>query len=212
MSPFLALLIAYGSVFLVMGVATVLDKINLLNDEGSRKFIHIGVSNWWILAMFLFDSTTYYLAIIPPLTFIGLNYLSYRLNLVKAMERDERSPSDLGTVYYAMSLSLITLIAFYYDLTYIGALAILAMGYGDGLSAVIGKAVKSKKLYQNKSLAGTTTMFVVTLIIGLILFPAFWPLMILIALLAAVVELLTPRGLDNLSVPLLIFLIGVLLL
>lgn len=206
------LLLAYGFVFLVIGVSTLFDKLGVFNDEGSRKFIHIGVSNWWIVAMVLFEPSEYYLAIIPPFTFIILNYLSYRFDLVKSMERDVKSANDLGTVYYAISLFIITFFAFYYDQLMIGALAILAMGYGDGLGAVIGKSFKSKILYHNKSVFGSLAMFLSTLIIGIILFPSSILIIILISILATLIELFTPKGFDNFSVPLLIFVIGLLLL
>lgn len=213
----IGVLLSFGFVFLVIGISTVFDKLNVFNDEGSRKFIHIGVSNWWIVAMLVFEPSDYLLAIIPPVTFIVLNYLSYRFDLIKSMERDEKSTSDLGTVWYAVSLFIVTLIAFYSasldashwlfnaDALAIGALSILAMGYGDGLGAVLGKHIKSPKLYKQKSLVGSLTMFLATLIIGLILFPSLWYLMIVVAILVMLVELWTPKGLDNLSVPLFIF-------
>lgn len=208
----IALLFAYGFVFIILGIAILLDKSHILDDEGSRKFIHIGVSNWWILAMFLFDQDTYYLAIIPPFTFIILNYLSYRFDLVKPMERKNKTENDLGTVYYAISLFIIAFFAFYFDITKIGALAILAMGYGDGFSAIIGRTFKSRVLYHKKTLAGLLTVFIFTLIIGLILFTNQWYYIIIIASVASGVELYTKKGLDNLTLPLIVFILGVLLL
>lgn len=208
----IALLFAYGFVFIILGIAILLDKTHIVDDEGSRKFIHIGVSNWWILAMFLFDQDTYYLAMIPPFSFIILNYLSYRFNLVKPMERKHKTENDLGTVYYAVSLFIIAYFAFYYDIIHIGALAILAMGYGDGFSAIIGGTCKSKVLYHKKTLAGLITVFAFTLIIGLILFPNQWYYILIIASVASGVELFTKKGLDNLTVPLIVFILGVLLL
>jgi phytol kinase len=208
----IALLFAYLFVFIILGIAITLDKYHIVDDEGSRKFIHISVSNWWILAMFLFDQDTFYLAIIPPFTFIILNYLSYRFNLVKPMERKVKTENDLGTVYYAISLFIIAFFAFYFDITRIGALAILAMGYGDGFSAIIGKAMKSKVIYHKKTLAGLLTVFGFTFIIGLILFPNRWYDIIIIALVASGLELFTKKGLDNLTVPLGVFILGVLLL
>ncbi len=203
------LALSYLFVFGIIGLGAVLDKLNVLNDEGARKFIHIGVANWWLLAMVVFDTDAFWMAAIPPATFIVLNYISYRFNLVKAIERSEKSVNDLGTVYYAISLFLIALIAFYADVVRVGALAILIMGYGDGLSAVIGKAIKSPTLRPGKTLAGTTTMVVASFVVGVLLFPSLWALMLLVALFAGAVELFTPRGFDNLSVPLLVFLLGV---
>ena len=202
-------IIGFLYVFAVLGAATLLEKLNVFSDEGNRKFIHIGVSNWWLLAMVLFDQT--WLAMIAPLTFIVLNFLSYRFNLLSAMERDTKSSNDLGTVYYAISLSIITYFAFEMNALEAGAVAILTMGYGDGLSAVLGQKLGKFKLYKNKSLIGALTVFIVTLILGLIWFSAMWYWMIALALLAMLIELFTPKGLDNLSLPLIVFLILVLL-
>ena len=200
-------LIGFGFVFLVIGVASVLEKFKVLSDEGARKTIHIGVANWFILAVVLFDHTLQ--AMIAPVTFIVLNYLSYRFNLVSAMERDEQTINDLGTVYYAISLAIVTLISFEFNYLEAGLFAILAMGYGDGFSAVIGKHFPSKKLYKNKSYLGSLTFFIFTLVIGLILFTSIWYLIIMIALIMTLVELFTPRGLDNLSVPLILMILMV---
>ena len=201
----IGLLWSYGFVFAVIGLSTLLDKLNVFGDEGSRKFIHIGVANWWFIAMWQFDA--WVLAIIPPVTFIILNYLSYRFDLVKSMERNEKSSSDLGTVYYAISLFIVTGLAFYFDMVLAGLVAILAMGYGDGLGAVIGKQLKTKTIKNGKTIAGSFTMFLATLIIGLIVFPERWFLMFGVALIAMFIELFTPRGFDNLTVPLGIFLV-----
>ncbi|TVP96483.1 MAG: hypothetical protein EA374_01265 [Acholeplasmatales bacterium] len=206
---------SYGFVFAIMGLATLLDKLNVLSDEGSRKFIHIGVSNWWFIALWFFERNTVWLAMVPPASFIVLNYLSYRFNLVKSMERDTVSRHDLGTVWYAVSLLVITALSFglggFFRIA--GAMAILSMGYGDGLSALVGRHVTSRRLYGNKSLSGSLTMFAVTLLIALIgfmLIDAGQPgkiilMALLVATAGALIELFTGKGLDNLTVPLGLF-------
>ena len=84
------------------------------------------------------------------------------------------------------------------------------MGYGDGLAAVIGKTIKSRtyKIKGNKkTLAGSTTMFVVTLII-LFMFlkyiEAEYVLIksIMIAVLMTIIEAVSIKGTDNITVPL----------
>lgn len=200
-------------IFLVIGLATVLQKQSIIGDEGSRKLVHIGVSNWWILAMVLFDDPIW--ASIAPLTFIVLNYISYRQNLFSAMERSGKG--NLGTVYFPISLLVLSLLTFSNLLgvaqaEFIGAAGILVMGYGDGLAAVVGKAVGKHRWKSGKSLEGSLTMFVasfvVVLIVGLLqpLTASIWLLIaaaLVIASLATVLEAYTPYGLDNLSVPLL---------
>ena len=69
--------------------------------EASRKFIHIMLANWWIIAMCFFDNV--YWACSLPLCFILVNYLSYKKNLISVIERDSKE-EGLGTVYYAITL------------------------------------------------------------------------------------------------------------
>ena len=82
------------------------------------------------------------------------------------------------------------------------------MTFGDGLAGLIGKNFISKSwtiLNQKKSLIGTITMFLVSLIITLSLayfggyeISLFLPL---IALLATLIEQFSFAGIDNLCVP-----------
>ncbi|MBU0493563.1 MAG: DUF92 domain-containing protein, partial [Chloroflexi bacterium] len=46
-----------------------------------------------------------YFAIIPPLSFIVLNYISYRREVFKAMELEDKG--NLGTVYFPISFALV---------------------------------------------------------------------------------------------------------
>lgn len=97
------------------------------NKEASRKFIHILLSNWWLIAMAFFDHIGY--AMIPPIAFVVINFLSYKGNLIKVMERDEEKKDGLGTVYFAFSL--IPLVILSYGITnnrLIGLVRILHYG------------------------------------------------------------------------------------
>ncbi|WP_406242727.1 hypothetical protein ACF3M2_01860 [Tissierella carlieri] len=51
MNNITGILVSIIFVFLIIGAASLMKKLNILSNEGSRKFIHIGVSNWWIIAM-----------------------------------------------------------------------------------------------------------------------------------------------------------------
>lgn len=210
----LGLGLSYVLVFLVIGLSTLLQKKGLLGDEGARKFIHIGVSNWWILAMFTFD--LWYIAVIAPITFVLLNYYSYKTNLIKSMERSGKG--NLGTVYFPISLVILVLIGFGLKsdlarfnipiLVLVGAVGILTLGYGDGLAAVIGKKYGKYKIVNDKSILGSLTMLVVTFVVVTLisLIHLNLPMSLLagltIAVIATAVELFTPKGLDNLTVPL----------
>ena len=201
MNNLLGLIFSYVLVFMVIGISTFLQKKGYLNDEGARKFIHIGVSNWWILAMVFFDNV--WLASIAPVTFIILNYASYKMNIIKAMERSGKG--NLGTVYFPISLLILVLITFGINQPIIGAFGILILGYGDGLAALIGKAYGKRVLRHGKTYEGSLTMlmsaFIVSAVLLMLISPQHMYLSILIAGFATLVELFTPKGLDNLSVP-----------
>ncbi|MBO4394531.1 MAG: hypothetical protein J5800_09325, partial [Spirochaetales bacterium] len=103
------------------------------------------------------------------------------------------------------------------DMTAMGC-AVLGMGYGDGLASLVGKATKSKRLgsWTKKTVAGSLTMACITFIIVVLIEiyigrTSFSSQLMLISLLTSVVatavEALTPFGLDNLSVPIAIYLI-----
>jgi phytol kinase len=206
----LGLIYSYLFVFAILLTSELLHRKNILSDEGSRKFIHIGVGNWIVVAPLVFDSL--YLILIPPITFIILNYLSFRFDLVKSMERKDKSFRDLGTVYYAISYFLVILFdVLLFDDIKLAILPMLIMAYGDGLSAVIGHRFRSVTILGQKSLYGTLTMFIVSLILG-ILFLNTWWMILLVAVVSTGIELLTPRGFDNLTLPLGVYLILLILL
>ncbi len=200
----LGIVLSFAFIAAIIAISTVLQKLKLIGDEGSRKFIHIGVSNWWfIYVLFLKDNI--WLACVPPVVFIVLNYASYKMNLVKAMERSDAD--GLGTVYYPISLLILVIASAALKMPYLGALGILIMGYGDGLAGLIGKKYGKRKLVRNKSVVGSTTMFIVSLIISYIILSWFAPEFtiigsILIAVGATFIELVTPKGIDNITVPL----------
>lgn len=203
------LVLSYVLVFLIIGISTALQKFKVVGDEGARKFIHIGVSNWWILAWVFFQGeNALWFAIVPPITFILLNYYSYKTNLIKSMERSGNG--NLGTVYFPISLLILVIFTFgVINRPEIGAVGILVLGYGDGLAAVVGKAYGKRKLVDNKSLEGSLTMllasFVVILVVLLVSGTALVTTLIaavVVSILSTVIELYTPKGLDNLSVPL----------
>jgi len=216
MNNIIGIIVSFVFVFAVIGLSTVLSNKGILDGEGSRKFIHIAVSNWWLIAMFTFDDPIW--ASFVPLMFVFINYLSYRKNVFKAMERDG-SARDLGTVYYAISLLILAYLTFNSDVKYIGAIGILIMGYGDGFAAIIGQKYGKhsfKKYGLDKSLEGSLTVLFFGLLISGIFFAMYSPSNLLIKTLviglsATVIELLSPNGFDNLTLPLLISFIAMVL-
>ncbi|KNF08255.1 dolichol kinase [Gottschalkia purinilytica] len=196
-------------VFLIIGISTVLTNLKIISGEWSRKFIHIAVCNWWIAAMYFFDSPLE--ASIVPALFVFVNYISYKKQLFKAMERDG-SKNDLGSVYYAISLLILSILTFRdSSYAYVGGIGIFTLGYGDGFAAAVGSRY-GKRRYKvgnvTKSVEGTLAMFIFSFLAIFITLSIYNPnntivISLILALFATLVEAITPFGLDNLTVPLL---------
>ena len=209
MNNFFGIVVSIIYIGVVIASAKAFEKAG---KEASRKFIHIMLSNWWIIAMIFFKDAL--VASILPALFIVINYLSYKKGIISVMERDEgeENKESMGTVFYAVSLFILTLITFGpLKNPLIGLCGIFVMGYGDGFAAVIGQAVKSREFVikgNTKSLAGSLTMFLITLMIvaGYFTYAGATYIAIksiLIAVVMTIVEAVSIKGTDNLSVPLL---------
>ncbi|MDR2898922.1 MAG: DUF92 domain-containing protein [Clostridiales bacterium] len=188
--------------------ATVLKRAGILKSEGSRKFIHISVSGFWVIAMIMFKSPMY--AAVVPAVFIAVNTISLKFNLIKAMERPVVQQS-IGTVYFAVSLFILAIVSFGpYSEPYIGALGVFSMGLGDGLAAVVGKRygrLKYRVYGEEKSFLGSLTMFFFSFVSCLIVLEIYAPQSALITAFclgafACLAEAFSPKGTDNLTVPL----------
>ena len=157
-------------------------------EEASRKFIHVLLSNVWI-------------------AFVIINTLSYKFKLIKSMEREEND--GFGTIYYAVSMLVVSIIAYVAGDPRIGATGILIMGYGDGFAAIIGKKIKSKKYKigkTTKSIAGSLTMFIISLFISFIVLKMIGVKYLIfdsfgIAVVATILEAISIKGFDNITVP-----------
>jgi len=208
MSDLIYVLISFVFVFLMIGASTILKKMGWLSGEGARKFVHIGVAHWWFF-VFFFDNIWF--ALIAPAAFIVLNYVSYRQHIFKVIEREDQD--SFGTVYYPISLFILVALTFLMgepkSLQYIGAIAMMILGYGDGFAAIMGKHFRSKTFLPGKTVAGSVTMLMASLLMTSLMLWLYQPVVIypvlfvvLIAVSATVIEMFTRHGLDNLTVPL----------
>lgn len=200
------LLGSYGFIAIIILLSMLLSKKGIIGSEGSRKFIHIGVANWYFIALiFIEDPNDFWWLIIPPISFVGLNYISYKKQLISSMERDGKG--NLGTVYYPIALLIVLILSFeVFNNPYLGLMGVLIMGYGDGFAAVIGSKYGKKDIGNGKTLLGVLTMFVVSLLTATTIVMildgiAYLWIGLIIALIATLIEYITPKGLDNLSVP-----------
>lgn len=205
MKNIIGIVLSYVFIAIIIVAAKFFEKAG---KEASRKFIHIMLSNWWFLAMYFFDNVIW--ASIVPLSFVIINYISYKKDLIKVMERDAKEKDGLGTVYYALSLFLISIFTFgIIKRPEIGLCSILIMGYGDGLAAIIGRSIKSmpyKIGKTKKTIAGSATMlfisfFIVAIFLCSIQSPLWLLKSILLAVSVTILEAVSIKGTDNITVP-----------
>ena len=211
--------ISYVFVFVFIGLANILARSGVFSRAITRKIVHIGVSNWWIIAMYTMDNPVS--ASIGPASFIIINAISYKFHVFKAMEHEIPS-KNLGTIYFPISLLILAILSFSGTIPiYVGGMGILIMGYGDGLAAVVGEKLGKRPVEVfggKKSFAGTLTMFAVSFAVAFIfIYQNAGDLTIsrmllrsfAVASVASIVEFVTPMGLDNLTVPLAVSLLYV---
>ena len=191
--------------FLLFLITFIYKSFRPNNKELLRKIIHIGIGPLIPLAKFLEinqNIAQYFAALISILVLI--NYVYRLFPIIEDIDR-----KSFGTLFYCLSLYI--LISIFWDKDPMSLFAgVFIMTFGDGLAGLLGKNFNSKKwiiLGQKKSIIGTSTMFIVSLIITLslthlggyeisFLIPS-------IALLATIVEQFSIAGIDNLSVPIL---------
>jgi uncharacterized protein (TIGR00297 family) len=134
--------ISYVFIFSVIGVAQILLRRKIVSAAATRKIVHIGVAHWWIIAMLFLDDLA--VALIGPVSFIAINAVSYRIHLFSAMEHENRK-KNLGTIYFPIALTILVLLTWGGPFPrWYGLVAILSLGWGDGLASIVGETIGSR--------------------------------------------------------------------
>lgn len=208
----LAVAYSVGLIFSCVAIAALIIKTKVsgeLSGEVARKVVHIGVCNWYFIWRFCFESE-----ILPIL---GLLVAAIANTVVTIKNGNKR----WGLTYYPLSIIMVLCsVSFLGKGTYVSAgVAILGMGYGDGLAALCGRLCTEKKIKtlslsipgaRGKSVGGSLAFMVaVSVIASAFGFPVY--ISIGIALAGALCEAYTPYGLDNFTVPGILFIMSSLL-
>jgi len=206
-SDWLALAASYVFVFAAIGIAEGMRKWRGYSTDFTRKFIHITVGMWSVGTVLLFDR--WYMAVIPPVSFILINYISYRQETFKAMESGEKG--NLGTVYFPFSFSVVLFLL--WDRPHLLVASLMPMTWGDAMAAVLGSRYGRFRYTlwgSTRSLEGSVSMFLFAFFATFLALWLFPPLglglsllyALVVAAITALVEAATPWHLDNLTVPL----------
>ena len=189
--------------FLIFLISIVFKKYNQDSREIVRKIIHIGIGPLIPIAQFLKinqNSALIFTGIVSLMVFINYTY-----KLFPTIEDVERK--SYGTLFYCLSLFI--LIYLFWDKDpYALITGFFIMAFGDGLAGLIGKSLNSKSwifFKQKKSLFGTMTMFLTSLIVVCSIGYTHQITLNLnyftIALFATLLEQFSVLGIDNFIVP-----------
>ncbi len=203
----LGYILTYLYLLLVLIVSQVLYNKYKVKKIITRKIVHIFIAFVWFIMYYFFKDSIH--IIVPPFTFIFLNYLSYKKNIFKSIENKE----SFGTIYYPISVFIMALLTYIFPNLIGGyAIGLFSMALGDGLAPLIASRFKTIKLINNKTISGSFTVFFVTIMVCLF-FNIYLELdyniltLFIISVCASLIELIGIKGLDNLYLPLGIFLL-----
>jgi dolichol kinase len=207
-----ALILSFVYIFGVIALAELLRRLGHRPLEFTRKFVHIGVGMWVIGTVFLFE--TWYLALIPPASFVIINTISYLMGTFRAMESEDRA--NLGTIYFPIAFGAV--VYCFWSQPVLMVASMMPLTWGDAMAAIFGRryghyhyTVKGR----TRSLEGSIAMLFwswITTSLALFVMPYLldkplinWMLALIyggvVALVCTLVEAFSPWGIDNLTVP-----------
>lgn len=212
MQNILGIVISMGYIFASIAFATFISKRVKNSEEISRKIIHILSGNWVFLTPIFTDLRG---LLFVPFCFIFINLLSMKYDLFPAMERKEK---NYGTVFYAISMFVLSLAGFVFRWRILPYVGLLTMAYGDGLAAIFGQKWGKKSLFAfapKKTEAGSAVVgasaFVITFVAILVFrrsgeipvqsFGSIILISAIVALFSIFIEAAGKDGCDNLTLP-----------
>jgi dolichol kinase len=212
----LLMLLCYGYVIVILLLSSRLPGALHVSQKTARKFLHAMIGNLPFVIPF-FTSNIYPALVAAPfifVTYLASPYSPFKNSKFEGLANITEKGHPLGLVFYAISY---TILAFFFaSQPYIVAAGILPMAYGDSAGSLVGEKY-GKRIYNlrtRKSLEGSLAMFsgsLLSLAIGMVFFCKLYPLpiwnvilaIITVACVTTLAESISPRGVDNLAVPIL---------
>ena len=169
--------------------------------------VHVAVGMWAVGTVFLFQNR--WMAIVPPMVFVPLNYLSFRTGMFAAIETGDES--NLGAVYFPLAFAVIVLLFWGTPNRLVAAL--MPLTWGDAAAAVLGRRfgqVRYTIFGHTRTLEGSVSMTIFSAISVFAALTLLSPGMpggtaaiyaVGIALFSTLIEAISLWGVDTLTVP-----------
>ena len=192
-----------GYAFICLLISFVMYKLGL-PKKYTRKIVHILVGFEWGILYRYFGAGIHFLTVC--LIFLALLVIAYKCRLMPMIASDDdNSP---GTVYYAVAMTGVSAVGCFVPAVMLPfGIGVMCTSFGDGLAGFIGQAVRrcNPKIYGRKTVLGVITNFVVSTACATVISSVYSlelgiAYCILIGILSTELELVTPYGLDNVSV------------
>ncbi len=177
-----------------------------LNKEIRRKLFHLlelpvlivyTISRQVFSERIAILTLTIMFAVLLEIEYLRLEYRPKLPEFIDVFRRHERD-NVTGTIFF-ISATIIVFAAFDYS---IAMLALMLTVFGDFASALIGIKFGKHRIHKSKTREGFLAGLAVNVLIGYLFLPAFPLVFLSMALVASLVELLTGKLDDNLTVPL----------
>jgi phytol kinase len=225
----LALIVTFAAALIWLRLMDFAAHRGWVDSQLSRKIIHIGTGPIFVLCWLLFTdapASRYLAALVPfaitaQFALVGLGVIKDQA-AVEAMSRTgDRGEILRGPLYYGIVFVVVTLL-FWLE-TPTGIVALMLVCGGDGMADIIGRRYGERKLPWNKkkSWMGSLwffiggwvlTMLVLWAFVQAGVFPgppnAYLLAVTLVALAATLVESISPKDIDNLTIALTALLVG----
>ena len=208
--------LCYAYILVIIVISSKMTLISRISQKASRKFLHAMIGNLPFVIPF-FTANIYPALVAAP--FIIVTFIASPLSPFKSVSARMKGLAEiteeghhLGLVFYAISYTVLALL--FASRPYVIAAGILPMAYGDSAASLIGERYgKTKyKLTATRSLEGSAAMFVtgfVSVVVSLAFFSALYSFSLhdwifpalVVAAVTTLVEAVSPKGSDNLTVP-----------
>jgi len=186
-----------------------LKKVDLLNirEELKRKIIHLGCAVLPLLYYFyLSREQIVILCSTISILFLIAEILRFKhrksevlfQNIFFPLLREKEKNKHITGATYLFISATVTFIIFKKE---IAVPAVMILTIADSFAAIVGKMTDSAKLF-DKSLAGSVTFFIISIIILLLFVPDLGWLILVIAVIVTIIEVLPLPINDNLLISL----------
>lgn len=207
-SDIIASLVVAGLYVALFAVAEIWRRKGSPQVETTRKLVHFGGGMVALSFPYIFQS--HWPVLIMAVLFTLLLIVARRSSLLQSVQNVERS--TIGEIVYPSAIYLVLFLDSLDDRFQYYAIAVLVLAIADAVAGIIGSEIGHVEYRVNgdrKSLEGSATFFIITfLIIAAALGAAgektvvgIVAVALLASLVLTVLEAVSPRGFDNLTLP-----------